>query len=498
MNARAPGLPVIGITAVLAWTCTALASESPWAQLALSDLDASHRLLAENHPGTAESPPGVFAQRLESGLREAKLLAARAASFAEYQRSMQRYMNEFQDNHVHVALVADYRSLEWPGFVVVADDFELDSVSIRESVRPDAPDGARLLACDGRSVIELLQQNVFRFRTIREIPHARIADVPYLFVDAGNPFGARPQQCEFAHGDERHALELEWERISRASIDAMIHRALGNVEPPLRVARVGEGFLLSIPSFDWWGASADRMQTFLEELRRSAPEIRAAGWLTIDVRGNEGGNSEWGNRILSLLWSPAWLQYADSVLDDSVAWRASTGNIAALKKVVRDTEIAFDDASAADYWRAAVAGMESALMANRPFYEDRDELSAQPMPPDNPMKAAVYFLTDHRCASACLNFADLLLLMPQVRHVGLPTAADTTYIDVRSEILPSGLARLFIAMKVYTDRKRGSNEWYEPAERWPGGSMTDEAIIAWIRSLQASSRSATGVLPERR
>jgi len=30
---------------------------------------------------------------------------------------------------------------------------------------------------------------------------------------------------------------------------------------------------------------------------------------------------------------------------------------------------------------------------------------------------------------------------------------------------------------------RANNEWYEPAVRWPGGVMSDEAITTWIHSI---------------
>ena len=52
-----------------------------------------------------------------------------------------------------------------------------------------------------------------------------------------------------------------------------------------------------------------------------------------------------------------------------------------------------------------------------------------------------------------------------------------------NSILPSGLAVLSYSLKVYRNRVRANNEWYEPAVRWPGGAMSDAAITTWIHAI---------------
>ena len=39
------------------------------------------------------------------------------------------------------------------------------------------------------------------------------------------------------------------------------------------------------------------------------------------------------------------------------------------------------------------------------------------------------------------------------------------------------------SLKVYRNRLRANNEWYEPQIRWPGGAMRDEAITKRIAQL---------------
>jgi len=104
--------------------------------------------------------------------------------------------------------------------------------------------------------------------------------------------------------------------------------------------------------------------------------------------------------------------------------------------------------------------------------------------PPNPMQGKVYFLTDNACGSACLDFADIVRRMPGVIHIGLPTYADSVYMEANGRLLPSGLATLQYPMKVYRNRLRKNNEFYVPQIVWTGGPMTDDgAMIAWVKSL---------------
>jgi hypothetical protein len=79
--------------------------------------------------------------------------------------------------------------------------------------------------------------------------------------------------------------------------------------------------------------------------------------------------------------------------------------------------------------------------------------------------------------------------LPLVTHIGLPTSADAVYIDNTESILPTGLAVLSYSLKVYRNRVRANNEWYEPAIRWRGGVMSDAAITTWVAQLAATAEA---------
>lgn len=94
------------------------------------------------------------------------------------------------------------------------------------------------------------------------------------------------------------------------------------------------------------------------------------------------------------------------------------------------------------------------------------------------MRARVVLLTDERCFSACLNLMDLFMAMPGVEQAGLPTGADTIFMESRGAVLPSGKLSYSHGVKAWLERPRGSNVSYAPtAAMTYRGNPSDEA--AW-------------------
>jgi hypothetical protein len=82
------------------------------------------------------------------------------------------------------------------------------------------------------------------------------------------------------------------------------------------------------------------------------------------------------------------------------------------------------------------------------------------------------------CASACLDALDYFKLFPNTRLIGAPSSADSTYMEVRTETLPGGLARVIVPTKLYVNRPRGNGEFYRPdipvtALQWTTATFLD-------------------------
>ena len=103
------------------------------------------------------------------------------------------------------------------------------------------------------------------------------------------------------------------------------------------------------------------------------------------------------------------------------------------------------------------------------------------MPP-RLMAGPVYVLTDPVCSSACLDAVDLWKAAGAIQ-LGRETSADTVYMDVRGQALPSDLASLVIPMKVWRGRARGNNVPQRPAHIYDGAMGDQAALESWIRGL---------------
>jgi hypothetical protein len=82
--------------------------------------------------------------------------------------------------------------------------------------------------------------------------------------------------------------------------------------------------------------------------------------------------------------------------------------------------------------------------------------------------------------SACLDFSDVVLALPRVTHVGQPTSADTTYMEVRDATLPSNNGVLNFATKVYRGSSRGVAGYYAPELPFMGDVSDTSRVQAWM------------------
>jgi hypothetical protein len=174
---------------------------------------------------------------------------------------------------------------------------------------------------------------------------------------------------------------------------------------------------------------------------------------------------------------------------DGIDWRVSADNAEFLRRVnlSRMERDVGADAEATREYRAFVDAMDNAVSHNDMFYHESATTADRRATPSNPVGSQVFFLTDSWCASACLNFADLMMAIDGVTHVGTETGADAIYIDNRGVTLPSEQGWLGFSMKVYRGRVRGHNVSYVPDFFWEGSMADEEGLERWIVGL--SSRS---------
>lgn len=198
--------------------------------------------------------------------------------------------------------------------------------------------------------------------------------------------------------------------------------------------------------------------------------------LVIDLRGNGGGASEPGDRVLTAIWGKYAVPALAGRRAKNSAWRVS-------KHVLHDLEQRRP--RIAQRYPTELAGYDQLLSGLRNALKHGQSLYQEPTAPTadrGPLKAGpkrVFVITDSACISACLDFMDRLLEAPHVVQVGQATGWDTTYTEVESISLPSGRGDATIPVQLLQGRYRASRQVYEPTILL----NDDKAVAAWMTAL---------------
>lgn len=198
-----------------------------------------------------------------------------------------------------------------------------------------------------------------------------------------------------------------------------------------------------------------------EEIEARADSLRSLDTVVFDLRGNTGGNSGFGNRIAKALWTEDLFMDWVPATAAGVDWRASPENAEHVRGIAKSYAEKGRTASA-EAWTGIAESIEAAVAegedyARQNFYTHETQRALE-----SPVSARVVVITDGKCASACLDFMDNLMALPDVLHIGEETGSDTQYIETRPTDSPSRFARLIVPVKVYRDRLRPADGTYVP------------------------------------
>ncbi|XLZ68255.1 S41 family peptidase [Massilia sp. SR12] len=489
--------------ALLLAVCGAAHSASPWAELARADLDFVYQTVRADHPGMVDQANPYFRAWAEQGYAQALAELPKVRSLHDAQVLLRRYFAGFADGHMWLTYQYEKSAVRWAGMLVQRQG---QRYVLGHSEESAVPVGAELLACDGRKVDALIEQDL--------IPGAfNNPQLDWLKSDLANHVLAVVEQnvhaeyarCTFSvHGAARE-VALAWRDFAQYKFDTLVQSIQPQLGKDSMVTQVKPGtYWVRLPQFQ----PNDAQVKQLNDVAARMPALRNAELIVFDTRGNSGGNSVWGRRVLAALVGEAYLQQ-QTRSEDYAEWRASAGNLAYLRdsmlpRLTRQYGAGHKDLA---LWESLQRRMQQSIAEGRPFVrqdEDKDANADAPLPasaqpgkaaaaPLAPLsKAHIALITQSGCASACLDFADYALALPGTVHLGETTGADTVYMDVRPLALPSGLGRFSMAQKVYRGRTRAHNAAYVPHIPYPGAIHDTAALQAWAMQQLASKSLAPG------
>ena len=178
----------------------------------------------------------------------------------------------------------------------------------------------------------------------------------------------------------------------------------------------------------------------------------------------------------------------------TVSWRASPGNLEAVRKIYAErSKGGHLSPELVTWYKDTIAGLTNSIAEHKELWvikpgtiPQKDASTSEPV---YHFAGPVYVLTDFACMSACLDAVDLWTRLGAV-PVGLETSADTLYMEVRKIDLPAGLGSVSMPMKVYWGRARGDNEPVVPRHRFNGDIADTAALDRWIATLPERRRAA--------
>ena len=492
---RAGGMPMrmlLRLAVVFAAIVELAAAPAPkpapryWQGLTRTDVDAAYALLHDNHPGASlELDDAAFRARLSSAYAQAEARALKVNSFEGYVATLGGFAVAMGDKHIWSRPLFARDSRVWAGlliarrggnWVVAADDN--DSGSLK---------GARLVSCDGIPADTLARRRIGEFYGVWSIEAQRIQRAPWLLLDDGNPFLERPRRCTFADAAGSRDVELKWRDISRVDLNAKAASVPTRGKAGFGLRQSGKGWWIGLESL------SDRAEGVVAEVRDKKELLRNAPFIVVDVRGNDGGNSMYGHELARTLLGDDYVKAAmssEAAEDDHCPklWRASPGNLEHLAEIGR-TVVARAPEPVRQEFASDFASLRAAAAKGHDFAGKpcRAAAAAETRPaslPPWPLAGKVYLLTDNSCFSSCLLMTDEFRRLGPI-HVGEATDAATNYMEVREEILPSGLSAFSTLQAVATGAPHAIGP-FVPAILYPGSIADTQALESWIADLASA------------
>lgn len=465
------------------------AAPRDWAAALRADAQAYHDQIVDNHPGIYNKLDPGFIRRNDAGLALALRRAARVHDYGGYLWAMRGYVASFDDGHVALDITQPTElPINWPGFLTGFDGAGKQVVRTRSN-DVDLPIGAELSSCDQVPADSLAERNVGTFLGRWTLASQREIHGGQLFLDAGNPYIARPARCRFIVDGRSREATLKWRPLPDADFDAHFAATAPRARPRFGARTLADGTRwYSMPDFEGSpkGAAAKALVPMIAEMKRDRAAVVAAPRILLDLRGNSGGSSDWSRQVAVVLWGQAAVNGVD-LRSEGIDWRASTANLATMEQYRSKWRNASEISPQSKAWADRIAaGMASARAKGEPLWRETIA-SRPPVPAGEAMAkpaARFFVLTDWGCASACLDAVDLWKALGATQ-VGQETSADSLYMDIRQVPLPSGFARAVVPMKVYHGRPRGSNVPARPSHFYAGNIQNTASIERWIANLES-------------
>ncbi|OAI19478.1 MULTISPECIES: S41 family peptidase [Methylomonas] len=446
-----------------------------WSAVAKADLDFVYETIKAAHPGVLEHSDVAFQAWLHQGYSKALSLAKRAQTQEQALAALRFYTVGFKDGHLGVSPQNYSSNVNWAGWNIQKQGEEfVVTYQAKEWPISVPPMGSRVIACDGQSVSEYIKYNISPYiderlnllSTWSMLAHFVTIETPDMPLWESK----RIKHCTVELKDKtKKEYSLLWKKSYEGVQYAFADRA-----PKQGLRNLGKGiYWINVSNFQLSQAENIELERFLDKIK----VLRQAKKVILDTRGNRGGSSQVGTKILRALLK-------DKIPTESAArafWRVSPVAKKTLEEHLDYFSKTFGKASIfyLDTVRL-LEQMNAALAIKQEWLEQLPDTIDSKIEAREAFNGQLIILTDLNCASACLDFVDSVRRVPGAIHMGLPTSGDTFYIDVAKIQLPSKNLQLSLPLKIWRDRARGLNQAYYPDFLYEGNIYDTQSFENWV------------------
>lgn len=445
-----------------------------WRAAAARDLDAGYRITLDNHPGAVDPHNPEFLTNLRAAREYGLKLAEGVTNAAAYSAAIRGFNVRIRDGHAGMGSRVEAAGEErWPGFVAV---WRGDGLYVYGSETGGPKAGARILSCDGVPDQQLMRDRLFSFIGRINEGGQWWSMSRWLFIDQGNPFIGLPQRCVFQHEGKRSELALAWRPVTAQTAQWRREAYNGDVLPVGLSEPAPRLFWAAMPTFDPNEQDRKAYRAMLAQVARQRQRMLEADAVVIDLRDNQGGSSMWSRDFASALWGEGRVtrRMAAYYARTATWYRVSPGNLAHFDALT-ERSTRENEKETAEWANNIRVHIRDAMQRGDAFYIRGGEEAGAALADgarsdpradqagDPPAFARpVYVIVPGQCASACLDALDVFKQFPNTKLIGAPSSADSTYMEVRLEEVPSGMAVVVVPTKLYVNRPRGNGEGYQP------------------------------------
>ena len=456
---------------------------SPWPAMTRMDVEMAYKMLSEDHPAMSK---GVDDKNFQHNLHQGRLTALQRAgqvsSFEGYLATMSGLANAAGDKHVWSRTPYQSAKSQWAGLVVSRQGDSYVIVNDETDDNKASLVGAQLLSCDHVPVADFARDKLGKFSAVWSIEAQRIQKAPHLLIDNGNPFVLRPDACRFKLNGAVIERELDWQPVNNDTLTEKLRPARNRGAAGHGVREFEGGYWIALQTL------GKKAVDVVAEVRAKKGLLRQADIVVLDLRGNGGGNSRYGDEIASVLFGPNKPAGQGSSCDS--VWRVSPRNIKQMNYYME--HFAETVPEFIEQFKPKVALAEASFEQGREFTgptncaESQTPVEEPARQPGQVSKGKIVLLTDNTCFSSCLIVTDKFRQLGAL-HVGQSTDANTHYLEVREDLMPSGLS-YFSTLQAMSPSSPVNYGPFDPDVVYNGEIADTQSLEQWIFRLVTDTR----------